>query len=134
MENENKLVKVYSNNSKKARLKRNKNKFQRIWDAEKQTYVKVRKAKYPAHTVKCKKDWREEDNSVALKRRSETPKKPKSVPVSTAQKTIKPAVVHKPETKQHAEVHTKTESAKIVKIHGVNYTWDTKALRYKKAA
>lgn len=122
---DNKIVKVYSNNSKKSRLKRKKNKFQRIWDAEKGTYVKVRKDKYPVVTKTVKKDWREIDNSKALKRRSETPKKPKSVPV----KATKIVQMPKPETKQPARVEKK-----IHKIHGVNYEWDSKTLHYKKAA
>ena len=58
MEDKEKIVKAYSNNSKKSRLKRNKNKFQRIWDPEKQTYIKVRKVKYPVKKNTKKKDWR----------------------------------------------------------------------------
>ena len=143
MEDEKKIVKVYSNNSKKARLKRNKNKFQRIWDPEKQTYVKVRKAKYPVITNKKKKDWRDIDNSKALKRRSKSPKKPKSVPVNATQMSNKLAAVQKPETKQQvrkepARVHGKTTTVvpevKIYKIGGVDYNWDEKQFRYKRAA
>lgn len=142
MEDEKKIVKVYSNNSKKARLKRNKNKFQRIWDSEKQTYVKVRKAKYPVRIKTKKKDWRNINDSAALKRRHETPKKPKSVPVNTTQ-ISKSTVVHKPETKQQvrkepARVHGKTTTiapkAKTYSIGGINYSWDSKTLRYKRAA
>lgn len=142
MEDEKKIVKVYSNNSKKARLKRNKNKFQRIWDSEKQTYVKVRKAKYPVRIKAKKKDWRDINDSAALKRRHETPKKPKSVPVNATQMSQKLAEVQKPETKQQvhkepARVHGKTTTApkaKIYKIGGVDYNWDNKEFCYKRAA
>lgn len=143
MEDEKKIVKVYSNNSKKARLKRNKNKFQRIWDAEKQTYIKVRKAKYPVKTNTKKKDWREIDVSASLKRRHTTPKKPKSVPVNTTQMSQKLAAVKKSETKQQvhkepARVHGKTTTtaskAKTYKISGVDYNWDEKQFCYKRAA
>jgi len=128
MEKEERIVKVYSNNSKKARLKRNKNKFQRIWDAEKQTYVKVRKAKYQVFTKQEKKDWRVKDLSNAVKRRQTTDKKPKSVPVT--------ATKQKPEIKQsaHKTPTTTVKKANVVKIHGMNLTWDSKLLRYKKAA
>lgn len=134
MEDNNRIVKVYSNSSKKARLKRNKNKFQRIWDAEKQTYVKVRKAKYPVRTTTKKPAEDIEVKLEALKRRK-TVKKPKSVPVK--------AQVAKPETKQNARkeparVHGKiTSTAKVVNLHrigGVDYVWDTNTLRYKRAA
>lgn len=129
MEDNNKLVKVYSNNSKKSRLKRNKNKFQRVWDAEKQAYVKVRKAKYPIISAKSRKDWREVDNSSAIHRRQTTPKVKKSVPV----KAIKP--VAKPETKHKTTVvHNSKPTAIIHRINGINYTWDAKTLHYKKAA
>lgn len=143
MENEKKIVKVYSNNSKRARLKRNKNKFQRVWDSEKQTYIKVRKAKYPVKITTKKKDWRDVDNSEALNRRHTTPKKPKSVPVNATQMSQMLAAVQKPETKQQvrkepARVHGKTTTiarkANIYKIGGVDYNWDDKELCYKRAA
>ena len=144
MEDEKKIVRVYSNNSKKARLKRNKNKFQRIWDNEKQTYIKVRKAKYPVNTKTRKKDWRNIDDSGAIKRRIEDKKKPKSVPVNATQMSQKLAAVQKPETKQQvhkepARVHGKTTTTaqpkvKIYKIWGVDYTWDKDEFRYKRAA
>lgn len=143
MEDEKKIVKVYSNNSKKARLKRNKNKFQRIWDSEKQTYIKVRKTKYPVKTTTKKKDWREIDNSESLKRRQETPKKSKSVPVNAMQMNKKLSAAQKPETKQqvrkeparvHGKVTTTATKVKIYKIGGVDYNWDNKTLCYKRAA
>ena len=142
MENEKKLVKVYSNNSKKSRLKRKKNKFQRIWNAETQTYIKVRKAKYPVRVNNKKKDWREINDAASLKRRHSAPKKHKSVPVNATQMSQKLAAVQKPETKQQvhkepARVHGKVNEAptsKIYKIHGINYDWDSKTLQYKRAA
>lgn len=142
MEDNNKIVKVYSNNSKKSRLKRGKNKFQRIWNAEKQAYIKVRKAKYPT-IVKAKKDWREVDDSAALKRRHETPKSKKSVPVNAAQMEKKIAEMNKPETKQNTHnVHGKitsparVEKAKTLSLYGgkVNLVWDSKNLKYRNAA
>ena len=135
MKDNKKIVKVYSNNSKKARIKRNKNKFQRIWDEEKQTYVKVRKAKYPARTNGVRKDWRVIDHSKAIERRTTTPKKPKSVPVNAQQMEKKVAAVIKPETRQTA--NTKRISgtgATITRIGGVNFTWDSKTLHYKRVA
>lgn len=128
MEKEERIVKVYSNNSKRARLKRKKNKFQRIWDAEKQTYVKVRKAKYQVFTKPEKKDWRVKDLSGAVKRRQTTDKKPKSVPVT--------ATKQKSEIKQSArKTPTATiKNTRVVRINGMNLTWDSKSLRYKKAA
>ena len=131
MEDEKKLVKVYSNNSKKSRLKRRKNKFQRIWDTEKQTYIKVRKTKYPVPFNKVRKDWRKEDNSKALKRRHKTPKKTKSVPVNaTKQKT---------ETKQKARIETVRINGKNTKpvtfnMCGIKHVWDSQTLQYKRAA
>lgn len=134
MENETKVVKVYSNNSKKSRLKRNKNKFQRVWDAEKQTYIKVRKAKYPVRPQTSKKDWREIDDSKALKRRHTTPKKQKSVPVKTVR------IQSKPETKSVVKhnvdaipVATSTKAVSV-KLYGQNLKWDNNSLRYKAAA
>lgn len=127
MEDEKKIVKVYSNNSKKARLKRNKNKFQRIWDPEKQTYIKVRKTKYPVNTKVKKKDWREIDNSTALQRRANTTKVKKLTPVQ------KP-VVKQTVRKEPARVHAKTTTVKLYKIHGRNYSWDSNELHYKIAA
>lgn len=130
MENNNKLVKVYSNQSKKTRLKRNKNKFQRIWDAEKQTYVKVRKAKYAIKPKAKKVDWRDVDNSVALKRRHETPKKPKSVPVVQH----KVHTLQKPETTNKGQEKTAQVKHVMIRSCGNNLIWDKKTLSYKRAA
>lgn len=127
MEDEKKIVKVYSNNSKKSRLKRNKNKFQRIWDAEKQTYIKVRKTKYPKKQVISKKDWRNKISEKAIERRQNTPKTKKTV-----------ATVKQMETKvtpiKNNKIKTPARKETTTKIHGINYTWDTKNLRYKRAA
>lgn len=126
---ETKIVKVYSNNSKKARIKRRKNKFQRIWDAEKQTYVKVRKAKYAVYPKPVKKDWRTADESEAIVRRSKTPKKSKSVPVKAA----------KPKTEATQKVHK--EPARVQKkdvtirsLNGRVLTWDNRSNKYKHVA
>ena len=136
MEDEKKIVRVYSNNNKKSRLKRNKNKFQRIWDPEKQTYIKVRKAKYPVRINTKKKDWREIDDSASLKRRHTTPKKPKSVPVNATQMSQKIAAsqVHKEPARVHGKTTTTAPKAKIYRIGGVDYNWDEKQLLYKRAA
>lgn len=135
MENNEKIVKVYSNNSKKARIKRRKNKFQRIWDAEKQTYIKIRKPKYEIKSKTPKKDWRDVDNSKALKRRQKTSKEVKNIPVNAQQMEAKLAKMQKPENKKQVRKEpTRTKSAKITKIHGINYTWDAKTLHYKRAA
>lgn len=140
MEDEKRIVKAYSNNSKKTRLKRRKNKFQRIWDPEKQTYVKVRKAKFPALKPLKRKDWREADESSAIKRRQ----KSKNVPVKATKPTAKSETVQV-KKKEAARVRNKVTTAlgvvqcdvqriKTYKIHGTNYTWDEKTLLYKKAA
>ena len=131
MEDNKKIVKVYSNNSKKARIKRNKNKFQRIWDAEKQTYIKVRKAKYPVITKNKKKEEPVEVKMLAIKRRKNTSKKKKSVPVNVA----KIEKLQKPETKQTARKE-QTRIHKKITIHACvgECVWDSKNLRYKKAA
>lgn len=126
MEDKEKIVKVYSNNSKKSRLKRNKNKFQRIWDAEKQEYVKVRKTKYPAKTVKAKREWKKKNVESALQRRQSTPKKTKEKIAITTNNQVK-----QPARKPSVKVEKK---AVCVNINGVRHTWDSKTLRYKRAA
>lgn len=126
MENEVKIVKVYSNNSKKARLKRNKNKFQRVWDAEKQTYVKVRKAKYPVRTQTKRKDWTPamiDEKIKSIKAQKKKPKK--SVPVTAKQK---------PETVVHAKAIVREMPVRKFAPYGVELVWDQDILRYKKAA
>lgn len=128
-----KIIKVYSNNSKKSRLKRNKNKFQRVWDAEKQTYIKVRKNKYPVRPTKVRTDWRIVDNMSALKRRQT--KKAKSVPVNTQQVEKKVVAVNKPEIKQTVRKEpARIKKAVEVRLHGIRHTWDSKTLSYKRAA
>lgn len=132
MEKEERLVKVYSNNSKKSRLKRNKNKFQRIWNAEEQKYVKVRKNKYPVNATKVRKDWREIDDSKSLNRRHTTPKVRK--PAAATQTEVKTTSVQKPEKK--VTVHAKGIIKKAVTIHmyGKKLEWDTKKMQYREAA
>ena len=136
MEKSEKIVKVYSNNSKKTRLKRRKNKFQRTWDAEKQTYVKVRKAKFPVRTkVEVKPKSVDEIVKAAYARadKRSKAKKTKSVPVNATKMEQKVAKVVKSE--KHAvnatPVHRKATS---VKLYGRNLEWDKKTLRYKAAA
>ena len=85
-----------------------------------------------SHSVK---DWRVVDHSKAIERRTTTPKKPKSVPVNAQQMEKKVAAVIKPETRQTA--NTKRISgtgATITRIGGVNFTWDSKTLHYKRVA
>lgn len=138
MEENIKIVKVYSNNSKKSRLKRNKNKYQRVWDAEKQTYVKVRKAKYPVNTPNKKKNWREINKEGALKRRQNvvTKAKKKSVPVNAAQMEMKIAKLNKPEKKvvTHVKITNINPKPTSVKLYGKTLSWDSKNLKYKAAA
>lgn len=127
MANEEKIVKLYSNNSKKARIRRRKNKFQRIWDAEKQEYVKVRKPKFAVYTKPEKKEKTVDAQMEAIKRRNKRKKAPKkSVPVKATKAAKKP---EKPATKMQVSVHNP-----VTRIHGINYTWDSSILRYKKAA
>lgn len=137
MEKSEKIVKVYSNNSKKTRLKRRKNKFQRIWDAEKQTYVKVRKAKFPVRTkaeIKPKSVNEIVEAAYARADRRNKAKKTKSVPVNATQMHQKKMkVVNKSEKHavNAAPVHRKATS---VKLYGRDLEWDKKTLRYKAAA
>ena len=126
---QNKIVKVYSNNSKKSRLKRRKNKFQRIWDAEKQTYVKVRKTKFPVR-IKTKTEAKSVDqqvkDAIARQQRKDKAKKraPKKV-VSTV-KAITPK--EKPAAKNVA-----AKCPNTIKMFGHKLAWDSKVLRYKAA-
>lgn len=129
--NNNKIVMLYSNNSKKARLKRKKNKFQRIWDAEKQKYVKVRKTRYPVINS-AKKELEDFEKQVKkLERRNKNK--------GNVKKQNKAAVV---KMQQHAKenkvvtapvVHT-TKKATSVKMFGKVLEWDQKTMRYRKAA
>lgn len=133
MENGQKLVKVYSNNSKKSRLKRKKNKFQRIWDAENEKYIKIRKKPAMQQHVKSEEDDFE-SKMKALERRQLTHKKPVRIPVQPARVKNKQTV--EPESKPVAKVSAcpKTSAVKIYKISGIDYLWDNKTLKYKKAA
>ena len=126
---QNKNIKVYSNNSKKSRLKRRKNKFQRIWDAEKQTYVKVRKAKFPVR-IKAKTEAKSVDqqvkNVVARQQRKDKAKKRVPKKVVSPVKAITPK--EKPAIKSVA-----TKCPNTIKTCGHTLTWDSKVLRYKAA-
>lgn len=126
MEENNRLVKVYSNNSKKSRLKRSKNKFQRIWDPEKGTYVKVRKSKYPVNTPPKKKEEDVETKMELLKRRNN--KKPLKKAVE------KKAYFTTTPKKQPARIVKPKPQVTSVKIHGIVHVWDSQILRYKRAA
>jgi len=143
MEKEVKIVKAYSNNKKSARLKRNKNKFQRVWDAEKQKYVKVRKPKFVIFTNKVKKTTKSIDEQVkaayARADRRNKAKKKKSVPVKVEQK--KTAIIQpKPEKKVvapavHAKVDApKPKKASVITLYGKKMQWDKKKLQYCEAA
>lgn len=136
MEQKEKITKVYSNNSKKSRLKRNKNKFQRIWDAEKQMYVKVRKSGYPVR-VHTKSILTEKDIDVkmaATKRhqqnKGKTRKLKKSVPVAAKQKTETKVV------KQPARVASIAQKPvqKTIKMYGKTHVWNNEAMKYLEAA
>ena len=111
------LHKVYSNNSKKSRLKRAKNKYMRVWDAEKMTYVKVKRTHTHQHLTK--KQVKE------IFKRTETPTKPVETPIK--------------ENKQKRENNTVKKNAmparKAVTVHmyGKKLVWDIKTLRYKAA-
>lgn len=134
MESENKLVKVYSNNSKKAHLKRRKNKFQRVWDAEKQTYVKVRKSSFHMSSPVEKTEKNIKTMMAALKRRQTDKKRTKSVP--TVKIKVKKTVENNVAAKKVNAVPLKARVSKphIYKIYGINYTWNEKTLKYQKAA
>lgn len=122
MEETTKIVKVYSNNKKSTRLKRNKNKFQRVWDAEKQKYVKVRKPKFAVFTKKVEKTVKSVDEQVkaayARADRRSKAKKKKSVPVNAAQMEKKIAAVQpKSEKKVVAPaVHAKVDAPSLRRL------------------
>ena len=142
MEAKEKNVKVYSNNSKKARLKRNKNKFQRVWDAEKQKYVKIRKAKYALHIIKVEKTIKTVDEQVKAafaraSRRNKAKKIKKSAPVNAQQMETKISKLQKTEKKIAAkQIHAKIsdQATKTINMGGNKLVWDQKSLRYYKAA
>ena len=110
------LYKVYSNNSKKSRLKRSKNRFARVWDAEKQKYVKVRKQHQSTRLSKAE--------LKAIFARSEQPTKPAETPKKQ----------QKPENKKPAKINAMpARKATTVKLYGKHMVWDSETLRYKAA-
>lgn len=145
MEETTKIVKVYSNNKKSTRLKRNKNKFQRVWDAEKQKYVKVRKPKFAVFTKKVEKTVKSVDEQVkaayARADRRSKAKKKKSVPVNAAQMEKKIAAVQPKSEKKvvapavHAKVDApKPKKAIVVTLYGKKMQWDQEKVQYREAA
>lgn len=143
---ETKIVKVYSNSKKSARLKRKKNKFQRVWDAEKQKYVKVRKAKFTVYANKTEKTVKTVDEQVkaayARADRRNKAKKKKSVPVNATQMEKKIASIskQKPEKKvvapaMHAKVDApKPKKAVTITLYNKKMAWDQEKLQYREAA
>lgn len=140
MENENKIVKVYSNNSKKARIKRNKNKFQRIWDAEKQQYIKVRKAKFAVYPKQEKKEKTvdEQVKAAYAKAKKQKKTKKKSVPVNAVQTEKKNITVSKQKSEKKAvnaaPITTAQRKAITINMFDNALIWDQKDLCYRKAA
>lgn len=126
----NKIVRLYSNDSKKSRLKRRKNKFQRIWDAEKQTYVKVRKAKFQVKNRNVKKEENIEIEMKAVKRRIERRANPKPAPTKKVEKRAM-IVNAKPMAKPIKKPITKPV---CIRLYNIDFIWDSETLRYKKAA
>lgn len=110
------IHKVYSNNSKKSRLKRSKNRFARVWDAEKQKYVKVRKQHQSTRLSKAE--------LKAIFARSEQPTKPAELPKKE----------QKPENKKPVRINAMpARKATTVKLYGKRLVWDAEILRYKAA-
>lgn len=135
MEATDKIIKLYSNNKKSARIKRRKNKFQRVWDAEKQTYVKIRKPKFEVYEKPEKKVKTVDEQIKAMKRRIKNRQAKKSVPVNAAKKQQKPEI--KPVAKHKANaipVATPARKATSVTLYGQKLIWDTESLKYKAAA
>lgn len=127
---EKKLVKVYSNNSKSARLKRRKNKFQRVWNAEKQEYVKTRKPKFAISSKKVKKTEKSVEEQVkAAYARAERKTKAtkKSIHINTQAK--KKPVTHT----VHAKVDVVPYS-NIITLCGKKMAWNQEKLMYCEAA
>lgn len=142
---ETKIIKVYSNKKKSTRLKRRKNKFQRVWDAEKQTYVKVRKSKFTIYENKKEKTVKTVDEQVkaAFERakRREKAKKNKSVPVNV-QKPMKKnnTSVQKSENNTtsvvtHAKVDTVKQKKEVsIVLYNKKMVWNMDEKKYLEAA
>lgn len=127
---DNRLHKVYSNNSKKSRLKRRKNKFYREWDAETQTYVKKRKSKYPAPTSRTASivKMAEKNIDAEMKRCEERQKRHAlfMAPKAKASKMNKKVDFSRPEKAPKKNDYTK--------IGGVLMEWVPEQLKYRKVA
>lgn len=127
---DNRLHKVYSNNSKKSRLKRRKNKFYREWDAETQTYVKKRKSKFPVPTSRTASivKMAEKNIDAEMKRCEERHKRHVSFMALKAKafKTNKKVNFSRPEKAPKKNDYTK--------IGGVLMEWVPEQLKYRKVA
>lgn len=124
-ENTTKLYIVYSNNSKKSRLKRSK-KYKRIWDAEKQKYVKVKKTKKRIAMT-----------SKELKEFFAAPVEKKQAPTKPAEKKemkIAKPKKQKPESKKEVAKITVLENAIREVLTGKSLVWDDNKKRYVEAA
>ena len=125
MEEKTTLYIVYSNNSKKSRLKRSK-KYKRVWDAEKQKYVKVKKTKKRiAMTSKELKEFFAAP--VENKETSTKPAEKKEMKISRQKK-------QKPESKEKAVVTTILQDAIRETLTGKQLVWDNTTKRYVAAA
>lgn len=125
MEEKTTLYIVYSNNSKKSRLKRSK-KYKRVWDAEKQKYVKVKKTKKRiAMTSKELKEFFAAP--VENKETSTKPAEKKEMKISRQKK-------QKPESKEKAAVTTILQDAIRETLTGKQLVWDNTTKRYVAAA
>lgn len=125
MEEKTTLYIVYSNNSKKSRLKRSK-KYKRVWDAEKQKYVKVKKTKKRiAMTSKELKEFFAAP--VENKETSTKPAEKKEMKISRQKK-------QKPESKEKAAVATVLQDAIRETLTGKQLVWDNTTKRYVAAA
>lgn len=138
MEKEARIVKVYSNNSKKSRLKRKKNKFQRIWDAEKQTYIKVRKSRFAVYLKKEKVEKSIDQQVKDAYKKAERKKTKRRVPVNATQMSEKIAKLQqkseKKVIKQQVEQPVQKAKEVSIKVCGNTLVWSEKENRYKKVA
>lgn len=127
---DNRLHKVYSNSSKKSRLKRKKNKFYREWDAETQTYVKKRKSKCPAPTSRTASivKMAEKNIDAEMKRCEERQKRHAlfMAPKVKASNMNKKVNFSRPEKAPKKNDYTK--------IGGVLMEWVPEQLKYRKVA
>jgi hypothetical protein len=88
----------------------------RVWDAEKQTYVKVRRTHTSKHLSKAE--------IKAIFARPEQPTKPAELPKKE----------QKPENKKPVRINAMpARKAATVKLYGKRFVWDAEILRYKAA-